>query len=349
MRGRVSVCHLTSAFCLGATAAWAQPFPEKPVKIVVPYSISGPTDVRGTSRMSRSYRMMAATAPPPITDTLARTVAIALADSRQKVVLERQPGGATTRGAMTVAKAAADGHTLLLASNATIVINPNFLHGVEYEPARDFVPVAPLATMPFVLMTSAAVPAETPRELVKWLSVRPGEVNYASSGDGSTGQLAGELFRRMTGAQIVHVAYASGVAGLNGLATQQVSVMFAALPALLMYHPSEHFRPLAVTAARRYERMPELPTLAESGLSGYEIEGWFGLFAPAGTPPGPAAWVRERVMATFSEPATRAELINMGLDAPSMSFEQFATRINSEQARWAPVLRAARIPLRGGA
>ena len=347
MTGRFSVCLLTSAFCLGTPAAWAQAFPEKPVKIVVPYSISGPTDVRGTSRMSRSYRMMASTAPPPISDTLARTAAIALqADSRQKVAFERQPGGATTRGAMTVAKAAADGHTLLLASNATIVINPNFFHGVEYEPSRDFVPVALLATMPFALMASSAVTAETPRELVKWLSVRPGEVNYASSGDGSTGQLAGELFRRVTGVNIVHVAYASGVAGLNGLATQQVSIMFAALPAVLMYHPSEHFRPLAVTSARRFERLPELPTLAEAGLPGYEMEGWFGLFAPAGSPPAANAWVRERVAATFAEPATRAELLNVGLNPPAMTFEQFATRINTERERWGPVLRAGRLPLK---
>jgi tripartite-type tricarboxylate transporter receptor subunit TctC len=328
-------------------AASAQPFPERPIRIVLPYSISGPTDVRGTPRMSRSYRMMASTAPPPISDTLARTAVIALqADSRQKVAFERQPGGATRRGAVTVAQAKPDGHTLLLASNATIVINPHFFHGVEYEPTRDFVPVAPLATMPFVLMVSSAVTAETSRELVKWLSVRPGEINYASSGDGSTGQLAGELFRRMTGVNIVHVAYASGVGGLNGLATRQVSVMFAALPAVLMYHPSEHFRPLAITTARRFERLPQLPTLAESGIPGYEMEGWFGLFAPAGTPPMAAAWVRERIAATFSEPATRPELLNVGLDVPAMSFEQFATRINTEHAKWAPVLRASRLPAR---
>jgi tripartite-type tricarboxylate transporter receptor subunit TctC len=306
--------------------------------------------VRGTPRMSRSYRMMASTAPPPISDTLARAATIALGTgTRHKVAFERLPGGVTTRGAMTVAKAAPDGHTLLLASNATIVINPSFFHGVEYEPSRDFVPVAPLATMPFALMASSALTAETPRELVKWLSVRPGEVNYASSGDGSTGQLAGELFRRMTGVDIVHVAYASGVAGLNGLATRQVSIMFAALPAVLMYHPSEHFRPLAVTTERRFERLPEVPTLAEAGIPGYEIEGWFALFAPAGSPPGAAAWVRERIAATFAEPATRVELLNVGLDAPTMSFEQFATRINTEQSKWGPVLRASRLPLRGGA
>lgn len=332
---------------LAVQSGHAASFPEKPVRIVVPYSISGPTDVRGTSRMSRSYRMMASTAPPPITDTLARTAALAIrSDTRQRVELERQPGGGTTRGAMTVARAAPDGHTLLLASNATMVINPNFFHGVQYVPSRDFVLVAPLATMPFALMASSAVTAETPRELVKWLSVRPGEVNYASSGDGSTGQLAGELFRRLTGVNIVHVAYASGVAGLNGLATRQVSIMFTALPAVLIYHPSEHFRPLAVTTARRVERLPEVPTLAEVGLRGYEMEGWFGLFAPAGSPPAANAWVRERVAATFAEPATRAELLNLGLDSPAVSFEQFATRINTERERWAPVLRASRLPLK---
>jgi tripartite-type tricarboxylate transporter receptor subunit TctC len=348
---RRRLTRLLGAFgALVVQSALAASFPEKPVTIVVPYSISGPTDVRGTSRMSRSYRMMASTAPPPISDSLARTAALAIqADSKQRVVLERQPGGSTARGATTVARAAADGHTLLLASNATMVINPNFLHGVEYVPSRDFVLVAPLATMPFALMVSSAVTAETPRELMKWLAVRPGEVNYASSGDGSTGQLAGELFRRLGRVNIVHVSYASGVAGLNGLATQQVSVMFAALPAVLMYHPSGHFRPLAVTSARRFERLPELPTLTEAGLPGYEIEGWFGLFAPAGSPPGANAWLRERVAAIFAEPATRAELLNIGLERAAMSFERFATRINTEQEKWGPILRAARFPPRGGA
>lgn len=335
---------------LAVQSGLAEPFPAKPVKIVVPYPISGPTDVRGTSRMSRSYRMMAANAPPAISDTLARTAAIGIrAESRHPVVLERQPGGATTRGAITVARAAADGHTLLLASNATMIINPNFFHGVEYVPSRDFVLVAPLATMPFALMVSSAVTAESPRELVKWLSVRPGEINYGSSGDGSTGQLAGELFRRVAGVDMVHVAFASGVAGLNGLATRQVSVMFTALPAALMYYPSEHFRPLAVTSPRRFERLPELPTLTEAGFPGCEIEAWYGLFAPAGTPPAASAWVRERVTATVAEPAMRAELLKLGLAPAVMSFEQFATRINTEQEKWAPVLRASRLPPRGGA
>ena len=332
-----------------AGAAAAEAFPSKPVRIVVPYPISGPTDVRGTSRMSRSYRMMASNAPPAISDALARGVAQAIrADTRPPVVLERQPGGITTRGAMAVARAAADGHTLLIASNATMVINPHYFHGIEYDPVRDFVLVAPLATMPFVLMANAGLPVESPRALVNWLKPRPGEVHYGSSGEGSTGHLAGELFRRMTGVGIVHASYNGGVAALTGLAQGQVSLMFAAAPLVITYHPSEHFRPIAVTSARRFERLPEVPTLAESGFAGYEIEGWYGLFAPAGSPPPANAWLRERVSAAFAEPAARVDMVKLGLAPATMPFEQFATRIHTEQQKWAPLLRESRLPLKSG-
>src|SRR5690242_12113767 len=181
-RDWLSLICLVGLCAVAARVACAEAYPSRPVKIVVPYSISGPTDVRGTSRMSRSFRMMAASGPPAISDTLAQAAAYAIrAESSYRVAIERQPGGETSRGAAAVARAAADGHTLLLASNATMVINPSFFHGVDYVPARDFVPVAPLATMPLVLMVSATVPADTPRALAKWLAVRPGEVNYASS------------------------------------------------------------------------------------------------------------------------------------------------------------------------
>jgi tripartite-type tricarboxylate transporter receptor subunit TctC len=337
---------------LGALAAlfWssfvgAQPFPSKPVKIVVPYPISGPTDVRGTSRMSRSYRLMAPNAPPAISDTLARVAAQALSvDTRHPVVLERVPGALTTRGAMAVARAPADGHTLLLASNATMVINPNFYHGVEYDPVRDFVLVAPLATMPFVLLVHAGLSAETPRALVNWLKPRPGEINYGSSGAGSTGHLAGELFRRMTRANVIHVSFNGGVAALTGLAQGQVSMMFAALPLVLAYLPSEHFRPLAVASAERFERLPDVPTLGESGLPGFEVEGWYGLFAPAGTPAVAAAWMREPIGRLLSSRAVQSHLRGLGLEPAAMTIEQFATRINTEADRWGPLLRAGRVP-----
>ena len=335
------------AACGLALPVRADPFPARPVTIVVPYPISGPADIRGTSRMSRSYRMMAPHAPPAITDTLARIAERAIrSDSTHPVVLARQPGGQTTRGAMTVARAAADGHTLLLASNATMVLNPHYFHGVEYDPVRDFVLVAPLATMPFVLMVSARLPMDDARGLVAWLKVRPGEVDFGSSGDGSTGHLAGELFRRMTGVNVVHVSYSSGVSALNGLATRQISFMFAALPLTLIYSPSEHFRPLAVASSRRLERLPEVPTLSESGLPGLEIEGWYGLFAPAGSPRVATAWLRTQVTALYASAAIQSHLRGLGLEPATMSLEQFATRIHTEVDRWAPLLRRTRLSLR---
>lgn len=332
------------------SVAMAEPFPTKPVKIVVPFPISGPTDIRGTSRMTRTYRMIAQNAPPAISDSLARLAAQAIRlDSGHPVVLERQPGAITTRGASYVAKSPADGHTLLLASNATMVINPHFFEGVSYDPVRDLELVAPLATMPFVLLVRDSLPVDSPRTLVTWLRPRPGEVNYGSSGDGSTGHLAGELFRRMARVSVVHVSFNGGISALNGLSTRQVSLMFAALPLALAFIPSEHFRPLAVTSAKRSARLAGVPTLAESGLPDFELEGWYGLFAPAGSPSTANAWLRERIIPAVSEPATRAQLVALGLEPVAMPFEQFATRINTEYEKWAPVLRASRLPLKDGA
>jgi len=341
------VAALAIQLCL--SVAQAEPYPAKPVRIVIPYPISGPTDIRGTSRMSRSYRLMAPNAPPAISDALARTVAHAIrGDAQQPVLLERRPGGGTTRGTISVARSAADGHTLLLASNATMVINPHYLHGVEYDPVRDFVLVAPLVTMPFVLMVNSSHTADDAGGLMAWLKVRPGEINYGSSGEGSTGHLAGELFRRITRVNIVHVSYNSGVAALNGLATRQVSFMFAALPLTLMYFPSEHFRPLAITSATRSTRLPDLPTMAESGLPGCEIEGWYGLFAPVASPSVATAWLRERIAAAIAQPAISAQLVSLGLEPATMSLERFATRIHTETDKWAPVLRASRMPFKSG-
>ena len=341
-------------FCLSVLAiqsgvALAESFPTKPVKIVVPFPISGPTDIRGTSRMTRTYRMVAQNAPPAISDTLARIAAEAIrVDSVHPVALERQPGAITTRGASYVAKSPADGHTLLLASNATMVINPHFFHGANYDPVRDLQLIAPLATMPFVLLARSSLPVDSPQALIAWLRPRPGEINYGSSGDGSTGHLAGELFRRMARVNIVHVSYNGGIAALNGLSTHQVSVVFAAQPLALAFIPSDYFRPLAVTSLKRSERLSGLPTLAESGLPDYELEGWYGMFAPAGNPPAANAWLRERINSVFAEPATRMQLVALGLEPVAVPIEKFATRINSEYEKWAPVLRASRMPLKSG-
>jgi tripartite-type tricarboxylate transporter receptor subunit TctC len=340
--------NLYVAPCLLALALWpvaagGEPFPHKVVRIVVPFPVSGPTDIRGTSRMTKTYKLIAEHSPPAISDSLARLVAQAIrAESRHGATLERQPGGITTRGAAAVARATADGHTLLLASNATIVINPQFLRDVGYEPVRDFVLVAPLVTMPFVLMVNSRLPVETPRELVAWLKVRPGEVNYGSSGGGTTGHMAAEFFRRTTGVDVVHVSYNGGLAALNGLAVNHTSLMFAALPLVLPYVTSEYMRPLAVAGSRRVAALPGLPTLAESGVEGVALEGWYAIFAPAQSPGQAIAWLAERIGAAIDDPAARRRLLALGLEPVTTQRGQFATRIHSESERWAPLIRANR-------
>jgi tripartite-type tricarboxylate transporter receptor subunit TctC len=338
-----AVCAVAA---LSWTSAAAATFPARTVQIVVPYPISGPSDIRGTSRLTKTYKLIAENAPPAISDTLARIVADAIrTDSPHPVSLQRQPGGATTRGAARVAQARPDGHTLLLASNVTIVIGPQYFYGVPYRPVRDFSLVSPLVTMPFVLMVNATLPVEGVQRLIAWLKVRPGEINYGSSGDGSTGHLGGELFRRLAGLDVVHVSYNGGLAALNALATHQVSYMFAALPLALPYLTSQYVRPLAVTTARRVAFLPELPTVAESGLPAFDVEGWYAIFAPARTPGRAAAWLRERIADAVADPVVQERLRALGLEPANVSLEKFATRINSELDEWAPVVRASRLQL----
>lgn len=330
-----------------AFPVWAQQFPARPVTLVVPYPLSGPTDIRGTSRMTKTYKLMAANAPPSISDTLGRMVQQAIRyESKHPVLLERQPGGATTRGAQYVARAPADGHTLLLASNETMVLAPNYAAQAGYDPTRHFELVAPLATMPFVLASSAGLPFKSFDRLLAYVKVRPGEINYASSGEGSTGHLAGELLRRAAGLDMVHVSYNGGLAALNSLATGQTALMFAALPLALPYLNNEHLRVLAVANPQRLQRLPDLPTLAESGVAGADISAWYGVFAPNGVSPGIIRWLSDQIADGFNDTATRDALSALGLEPVRMPLSSFATRIYAENERWGPVLKAARIPAR---
>jgi tripartite-type tricarboxylate transporter receptor subunit TctC len=327
-----------------ALAAHAQEYPSRAVTLVVPYPLSGPADIRGASRMTKTYKLMAANAPPAISDTLSRIVQQAiLYESKHPVLLQRQSGGATTRGAQFVARSPADGHTLLLASNETMVLTPNFVTEVGYDPTRNFELAAPLVDMPFVLMTHTGLPFKTLDRLINHIRVRPGEVNFGSSGDGSTGHLAGELLRRAAGLDMVHVSYNGGLSALNGLASAQTSLMFAALPLALPYLNNEYLRVLAVAGPRRSELLPHLPTLAESGVAGAEVSAWFGVFAPNGVSPSAIRWLSDHISESINEMSTRNTLLAAGLEPVRGKLSDFASRIYAEGERWGPVLRAARI------
>ena len=247
-----------------------------------------------------------------------------------------------------VARAAADGHTLLLASNETMVLTPNYATEVGYDPTRQFELAAPLVNMPFVLMTNTGLPFKTLDRLISHIKVRPGEVNYGSSGEGSTGHLAGELLRRAAGLDMVHVSYNGGLSALNGLATGQTSLMFAALPLALPYLNNEHLRALAVAGTRRAEMLPHLPTLSEAGIAGADVAAWFGIFVPNGVSPNTIRWLNEHISASVNDTATRDALLLLGLEPVRGTLSDFASRIYAEGERWGPVLKAARIPSRAG-
>ena len=335
---------LPCLMCLPVLRVAAQAYPSRPVSLVVPYPISGPTDIRGASRMTKTYKLMAANAPPAISDTLSRIVQQAIRyESKHPVLLDRQPGGATTRGAQHVARSAADGHTLLLASNDTMILTPHYAPQVPYDATRDFEVVAPLVNMPFVMMMSNGLPFKTLVRTIAHIRMRPGEVNYGSSGEGSTGHLAGELLKRAAGLDMVHVPHNGGLASLNGLATGQTAVMFAALPLVLPYHNYEHIRALAVAGAQRAELLPDLPTLTESGIPSVEIAAWYGVFAPNGVAPSVIRWLNDRIGESINEPATRSQLLVLGLEPVRSPLSQFATRIYTEAENWGPVIRASRI------
>lgn len=324
----------------------AVPFPQRVVRILDPYPVSGPPDIRGAVRSGKAYRLIARSASPPLSETLARIAARAIASaSRHGAVVEPQPGAVTTRAVGTLLRSPPDGHTLLLASNATLVIVPSFFHGVRYR-AADLELVAPLAKMPYLLVAAPRVPAGSLAELLAWLRRRPGEVNFGSPGDGSTGHLAGELFRRMAGVSIVHVSYNGGLAALGALASGQVSVAFVALPVVLAHLRGGSVRALALCSAQRSPLLPELPTVAESGLPGYEVEAWFALFGRAGIPAAARVWYAERLARAISAPETGDRLHRLGLEPATEPAGRFATRMHSEAERLGPIMRAARLPAR---
>jgi tripartite-type tricarboxylate transporter receptor subunit TctC len=330
---------------LGASPATAQVYPSREIRVILPFPLSGPTDIRGTPRMTKSYKLIASAAPPSITDFLGRLTQQALLyESKFPVTLERQPGGLTTRGAQHVARARPDGHTLLLASNATMVLLPNFLRHAGYDPIGDFETVAPLAGMRFVLMASAGLPVRRLDKLIDYVRMRPGEVNFGSSGEGSTGHLAGELLRRAAKLDMVHVSYNGGLAALDGLAKGHTSLAFVALPLALPYANNRHVRAIAIAGEHRLAMLPGVPTLAESGVAGVNVAAWYGVFAPRGVTPSALRWLSERIVAATGEPATGEDLARLGLESPHGSLSGFATRVYSEIERWGPVLKAARIP-----
>lgn len=300
----------------GSTTAAAQSYPAKPVRIVVPFAAGGGTDI------------------------VARALGAKLGEALgQTFIVENRAGAAGAIGAEFAAKSAPDGYTLLMGSSGPIVLNPSLQAKLSYDPLRDFTPVALITTMPFLTVVHPSLPVRSVKELIAFAQARPGQLNYASPGSGSSTHLATELFKAMARVDIVHVAYKGVAPATTDLISGQVQMLTGDLNTLTPHVKSGRMRPLAVTGAKRSSVMPDLPTIAEAGVPGYEASGWFGMLAPAGTLPQIVRRLNGEIVNALASEDLRVRLAGLGGEVAGGTPEQFGDHLRREIAKWSKIIR----------
>ena len=279
-------------------------------------------------------------APGSATDNLARLVAPAMAKQLgQPVVVDNRPGGALTIGIDAVAKSAPDGYTIGMGPVGALAITRHMVEKLPYDIERDLQPVALVTTGYMLLAASPKAPFTTVRELIAYAKAHPGKLSNASSSNGSPGHVSGELFKYMTGTDIVHVPYKGGAPAIADLIAGHVELMFESTNSIAPHVRAGRVRALAVTGARRAHSLPEVPTMIEAGVPGYEVTAWSGVIAPAGLPRPVLERLNAAVNAAISEPATRERLAEMGSESGGSTPEDYAALIRRDSAKWAEVIR----------
>jgi len=298
--------------------AQAQDYPNRPVKIVVPYPAGGSNDV------------------------LARILAQRLSeDTKQQFIVENRGGANGNVGAAAVATGDADGYTLLLTAPGPLTINQSLYSKLSFDPSKDFAPVALVASVPLVLMVHPDVKAASVKELIALAQAQPGKMNFGSSGIGSTNHLAGELLKRMSNVDIVHVAYKGAAPAMNDLVGGHIPMMFDNMPAALPQVNGNKVRALAVAGEKRAAAMPNVPTVAESGLPGFETSAWFGLVAPAKTPPAVLAKLTDAVSTALKSPDVVKRYQELGAEPGTVSGAAYGAFLQNETRKWAEVIKAS--------
>ena len=294
----------------------AQPYPSKPVRLVVPFPPGGFADVYG--------RVLAA--------HLGNTFG-------QSVVVENRSGAGGNIGADVVAKSAPDGYTLVMGTVGTHAINASLYSKMPYDAIRDFAPVALVGEAEGLLVAHPSVPANTVPELIALARSKP--LTYGSAGAGTTGHLAGELFKSMAKVDITHIPYKGNVPAITDILAGQVALVFATLPTVLPHVKAGKLKSIAVLGPSRSTALPEVPTVAESGLPGFEVNNWVGVFAPAGTPLAVVGRLNAEILRIMRMPEVQARLAGEGMRFVPMTVEQFAVFSKAEVAHWAPVVKAS--------
>lgn len=298
-------------------------YPQTRVRIIVPFAAGGNTDV------------------------VARTLAQGLQDAwKQEVVIENTPGGGGTLGTAMVAGAAPNGYTLLMGVSQNFTIDPN-LHGkLPYDPRVDFSPVSMVVTIPTMLVASPSSTTESVKDIIDTAKTKPGRLIFASTGVGSASHLSVVLFEALTRTTIEHVKYPSSATAVRGLESAQADFAFDALPSVLTSIKAGKIKALAVAGPKRADALPEVPTMAEAGITGYDSSMWIGLFAPAGTPEPVVRTIQSAVASRLKERKLAGPLVNYyGMDPVGSTSDQFAEAIRKDATKWAAVLKAAGLKL----
>jgi tripartite-type tricarboxylate transporter receptor subunit TctC len=305
---------------LGVAPALAQNYPTKPIRILI------------------------AQAPGSATDVVSRVVGNRLSEGLgQPVVIEARPGAGGLVGTEAAARSAPDGYTLFMANNSTHGSNPAVYAKLPYDAVNDFAPIGFVASVPYVLVVDPSLPVKNVQELIALAKSKSGKLNYASAGNGSTHHFCGELLKSMSGIDILHIPYKGSPPAITGLLGGEVSLMFANVADIGSQIKAGKVKPLAVTTAKRAASLPDVPTMSEAGLPGFEIVSWFGLLAPAGTPAPIVARLNAETVKVLERPDVKAALANQGLEVAPGTPEQFAAHIKSEIAKFTKIGKAAGI------
>jgi tripartite-type tricarboxylate transporter receptor subunit TctC len=303
-----------------AVSASAQTFPTKPVKIVVPFPPGGFNDVLG------------------------RTLAQEFQKSwNQPVVVDNRPGGNTIIGSDLVAKAAPDGHTLLVVALPFSVLPSLFAGKLPFDVQRDFAPVSLAAGSPNMLVVNPSVPVNNVKELIALAKSQPGKLTYASTGNGTSNHVSAEYFKMLTGTDILHIPYKGSAPAVTDLIGGQVDMLFDNVPNVIQHVKAGKLKPLAVTSTKRSFQAPDVPTMQEAGVAEYEVNVWFGLLTTRGTPPEVVAKLNAETVRVLNLPEVRERFHTLGVEVIGSSPDQFAQHLKSEIAKWGKVVRDAKI------
>lgn len=313
-----SLVVAAASACGAATAA--ETFPTRPIRLVVPFPPSGPNDI------------------------FARMVGQMLQEGLgQQAIIDNRGGAGGTIGAEIVAKAVPDGYTLLFGGAAVLSINPSMNARLPYNPLKDFAPISMVATAPSVLVSHPSLPAKTVKGLIALARAKPGQINYASAGIGTNPHLAGELFKFMTGVNIVHVPYKGGGPATVDLLAGQVQLYFSGISAAVPYLADGRLRTIAVTGTTRSTLLPDTPTLVESGLPGYEVSNWYAVLGPRGLDPTRVSVLNAAVLKGLSAADMRRRIQELGAQPAGSTPAQITAYMTAEIEKWTKVIRAANI------